>query len=882
MKEIRLYNTLTRKKEAFEPIDSNNVRVYACGPTVYDRIHVGNARPLVVFDVLVRLLRHRYGEDKVKYVRNITDVDDKINARASEEGISIEALTEKTIADFKADCEDLNLLAPSEEPRATGHIKEMIAMIETLIEKEHAYEAKGHVLFSVASKADYGCLSGRNREEQIAGARVEVAEFKRDAGDFILWKPSDEGQPGWDSPWGRGRPGWHIECSAMSAKYLGEVFDIHAGGQDLIFPHHENEIAQSCAAHGTERMANYWLHNGYVTSQGEKMAKSEGNFITLNDALVHSYGGVIRYALLSAQYRQPLDFSYKSLAEARQAYINLYNLISTKKIDKKDEKKGKVDKGILEALSDDLNTPKAIARLHEIAHKAKEGDSDAVLHLEASGHLLGLFKWEETISDSDNVVRLYPDYAEAYYDRGNEKVKLGKSEEAIHDYDAAIRLRPDYAEAYNKRGIAKRELRQYKEEINDYDEAIRLNPNYAEAYYNRGVANFILSQYEEAINDFGEAIRLRPDYAEAYYTCGLIKGILGLYKEAMSDYDEAIRLNPDNIRAYKDRGFTKGKLGRHEEAISDFGEVIRLYPDSAVAYNHRGIAKGELGQYEEAINDFDEAIRLKPDYAEAYSNRSAVKNNLGRQEEAISDYDEAMRFYDEAIRLEPDDGWAYYNRGIAKRKLRRYEEAINDFDEAIYFNGFYVEAYNHRGLTKEELGQHEEAISDFDEAIRLKPYDPVAYFNRGTAKWELGRYEEAIGDFDESIHLYPDYAEAYYNRGTAKKRLGLDEEAVSDFDEAIRLNPNLAKVIKKGDLDKVTSASKTVWEIGDEFSKNLLDKEKLNQHIKERNNARKKGDFKEADRIRDMLKTKYFIILEDTPEGTTWWIESKGDSFFDN
>jgi len=263
---LRLFNTLARKKQEFTPLHEGKVGLYACGPTVYDNIHVGNARPLVVFDVLVRLLRHLYPQ--VTYVRNITDVDDKINQRAAERNISIDKLCEDTIARFHEDAEALYVKAPDVEPRATHHIAEMIAMIETLIEKNHAYEAEGHVLFAIGTMADYGALSKRSLEMMRAGARVEVAPYKRDAGDFVLWKPSEETTPGWDSPWGRGRPGWHIECSAMSAVYLDKEFDIHAGGLDLIFPHHENEIAQSCCAHGTKDMARYWVHNGYVTVDG--------------------------------------------------------------------------------------------------------------------------------------------------------------------------------------------------------------------------------------------------------------------------------------------------------------------------------------------------------------------------------------------------------------------------------------------------------------------------------------------------------------------------------------------------------------------------------------------------------------------------------------
>ena len=379
---LSFYNTLARSRQGFTPLDASNIRLYACGPTVYDRIHVGNARPLVVFDVLVRLLRLHF--PKVTYVRNITDVDDKINARAAEEGITIADLTATTISAFHEDCAALNVQAPDVEPRATDHIAEMVTMITTLIEKGHAYEAEGHVLFKVGTMPDYGMLSRRTPDELVAGARVEVAPYKQDAGDFVLWKPSDDQQPGWESPWGRGRPGWHIECSAMSAAYLGEQFDIHAGGLDLIFPHHENEIAQSCCAHGTDQMARFWMHNGYVTVDGEKMSKSLGNFTTVKDVLADMPGEAIRLALLTAHYRAPLDFSRKSVEEAKSALDSLYRAAG--------DHGGDVDADFMSALEDDLNTPNAIARLHELAREANKGDQDAANRLRASAALLGLLE----------------------------------------------------------------------------------------------------------------------------------------------------------------------------------------------------------------------------------------------------------------------------------------------------------------------------------------------------------------------------------------------------------------------------------------------------------------------------------------------------------
>ena len=388
MTGLKFHNTLKREKQVFTPLDESHIRIYACGPTVYDRIHVGNARPVVLFDVLVRLLRHHY--PKVTYVRNITDVDDKINARAAEQGISIADLTKDTTKAFHQDCAALGAAEPDIEPRATDHISQMIEMITTLIDKGHAYAAEGHVLFQVSSMDDYGQLSRRSLDELIAGARVEIAPFKKEAADFVLWKPSDDNQPGWDSPWGRGRPGWHIECSAMSAEYLGQEFDIHAGGLDLIFPHHENEIAQSRCAHGSKVMASYWMHNGYVTVDGEKMSKSLGNFTTVADVLEKHPGEAMRYALMTAHYRAPLDFSMSGVAEAKSALDTLYRAVT----DAADD--GELDQGVLAALGDDLNTPKALARMHELARQANKGDRAAASSLKASARLMGLLQADST------------------------------------------------------------------------------------------------------------------------------------------------------------------------------------------------------------------------------------------------------------------------------------------------------------------------------------------------------------------------------------------------------------------------------------------------------------------------------------------------------
>lgn len=382
---IRIFDTLAREKRTFEPIDPSNVRMYVCGPTVYDKAHIGNARPIVVFDVMARLLRHVYGDEHVTYVRNITDLDDKINARAFERGISIRELTNDTIDVFHADMAELNDNGPDIEPRATDFIEEMKDMIETLVSNGHAYVEQDHVLFNVTSMDDYGQLSRRKRDELIAGARVEVAPYKRDAADFVLWKPSDpeKGEPGWDSPAGietPGRPGWHLECSAMSKKALGDVFDIHGGGLDLIFPHHENEIAQSRCAHGTDVMANYWMHNGYLMAEGEKMSKSLGNFYTVNELLEEFPGEAIRLLLLKTHYRQPLDFTKDGLAEAKRELDRFYRAIEILKVSAQKEKWSisraekdpeiDVAPDIVEALSDDLNTHVAISILHTIADQA--------------------------------------------------------------------------------------------------------------------------------------------------------------------------------------------------------------------------------------------------------------------------------------------------------------------------------------------------------------------------------------------------------------------------------------------------------------------------------------------------------------------------------
>ena len=414
--ELRLYDTLTREKRTFVPLDPANVRMYVCGPTVYDFAHIGNARPVIVFDVLFRLLRHLYGESHVTYVRNITDVDDKINDRAARDfpGLplneAIRKVTEKTAAQFHADVAALGCLPPTFEPRATDFVlsrpdgkADMVTLIKQLIARGHAYEAGGEVLFDTQSMADYGALSGRRLDEQLAGARVAVDAHKKNPADFVLWKQSSDDEPGWQSPWGRGRPGWHIECSAMSAAYLGEVFDIHGGGLDLIFPHHENEIAQSRCAHGTAVMANVWMHNGFLQVEGEKMSKSLGNFVTINELLeTEVFGGrrwpgeVLRLAMLKTHYRQPIDWTVKALEEAEATLDGWYDSIGDVEPDRE------ASDTVLDALNDDLNAPAALFELHRLARPAvaglmtagvnRMGQRPAPAMLKSSANLLGLLQ----------------------------------------------------------------------------------------------------------------------------------------------------------------------------------------------------------------------------------------------------------------------------------------------------------------------------------------------------------------------------------------------------------------------------------------------------------------------------------------------------------
>ncbi len=404
--ELRLTDTLTKEKRAFVPLDPRNVRMYVCGPTVYDFAHIGNARPVIVFDVLFRLLRHLYGADHVTYVRNITDVDDKINDRAARDfpglplNAAIRKVTEVTEKQFHDDAAALGSLPPTFEPRATDFVlprpdgkADMVTLIKQLIARGNAYEAGGEVLFDTASMPDYGMLSGRKLDEQLAGARVAVDAHKKNPADFVLWKQSSENEPGWESPWGRGRPGWHIECSAMSAAYLGDVFDIHGGGLDLIFPHHENELAQSRCAHGTSVMANYWMHNGFLQVEGEKMSKSLGNFVTIRELLADWPGEVLRLNMLKTHYRSPIDWTLKGLEESAKTLDDWYWVAA-------DLKEGRPSDAVIHALSDDLNTPQVIASLHGLRNRAASGEERDRSEFAASLRFLGFLS--ETAADWKN------------------------------------------------------------------------------------------------------------------------------------------------------------------------------------------------------------------------------------------------------------------------------------------------------------------------------------------------------------------------------------------------------------------------------------------------------------------------------------------------
>lgn len=406
---IRLFNTMAREKQPFQPVVPDRVTMYVCGPTVYNLAHIGNARPVVVFDTLYRLLQTRYAS--VTYARNITDIDDKIIAAARDRGEDIAVISDEFTRKYREDVAALNALPPSLEPHATDNIGPMVSLTESLIEKGHAYESQGHVLFDVNSMPNYGRLSGRSLDDMLAGARVEVADYKRHPGDFVLWKPSAEGDPGWDSPWGRGRPGWHLECSAMIRAHLAPTIDIHGGGRDLIFPHHENELAQSCCAFGDD-FVRFWMHNAYLDMDGEKMSKSLGNVRTIRELLEHYRGEVLRFALLSAHYRSPLNFSEELLEQAQQTLTSFYNALRSVSESSCDEITSLDDEPFYQALCDDLNTPLAISEMHAIArdlNKASDTEKPRLkARLLAAGNLMGVLQmepleWLQGAKDSEGL-----------------------------------------------------------------------------------------------------------------------------------------------------------------------------------------------------------------------------------------------------------------------------------------------------------------------------------------------------------------------------------------------------------------------------------------------------------------------------------------------
>ena len=384
MNNLHLTNSLTRKKEIFKPINPEKISLYVCGPTVYDKPHVGNGRALVVFDLLFKILKEIYGKTKVTYIRNITDIDDKIIETSKKRGIPISELTNEITKEFHSNCESLFCSKPTLEPKATEHVEKMISMTENLIRLNAAYEKKGHVYFSVKSFKNYGQLSNKKIDELKIGARVEVSDLKKDPLDFVLWKPSNNDEPGWSSPWGRGRPGWHLECSVMSEKYLGSQFDIHGGGLDLIFPHHENEIAQSCVNNKTEKFANYWVHNGFVTFNKEKMSKSLGNISTIADANKKYSGQVVRLALLSSHYKQPLDWSDELLKLQSKTLDKWYSIYTSEYSEKLPE--------CFNDLLDDLNTPLYISKLHDLFNQSQNGNKEKIREFNRACRLLGLFK----------------------------------------------------------------------------------------------------------------------------------------------------------------------------------------------------------------------------------------------------------------------------------------------------------------------------------------------------------------------------------------------------------------------------------------------------------------------------------------------------------
>jgi cysteinyl-tRNA synthetase len=408
-KNIYLTNSLSNKKEKFVPLDEKQVGMYVCGPTVYDNPHIGNARPLVIFDILFKVLKSKYGTDSINYVRNITDIDDKIIKSSKEKKVSITELTNRIINDFNNDCDYLNLDKPNHQPKATDHINLMIEMISILITKNFAYKKNDHIYFEVNKFNDYGKLSNKKLEDLIAGSRVEISKNKKNTEDFVLWKPSNKDEPFWDSPWGKGRPGWHLECSAMSKKYLGDEFDIHGGGIDLLFPHHENEIAQSRCANDTKVFANYWIHNAFITMSNEKMAKSQGNVLKINDFKEKVEGQVLKLALMSAHYKQPLDWNQKLLSECQNTIDKWYEVYV------KTEKKIEISDNILSPLYDDLNTPGYIANLHQLYDKAVKGSEDDKKIFVLACNFVGLldktkeellsFKKKNSLISEEDIIR---------------------------------------------------------------------------------------------------------------------------------------------------------------------------------------------------------------------------------------------------------------------------------------------------------------------------------------------------------------------------------------------------------------------------------------------------------------------------------------------
>ena len=431
MNSLKLTNSLTRKKEVFKPNNIKKISLYACGPTVYESPHVGNARTLVVFDVLFRVLKVLYNSN-VTYVRNITDVDDKIIEASQNNKEDINEITNRVIKIFHENCKSLNCLKPTIEPKATEHVKEMIEMTSSLIKKGFAYENKNHVFFAVSKFKDYGKLSNKNLDELKAGSRIEISDLKKNPMDFVLWKPSNEKDPGWDSPWGRGRPGWHLECSAMSEKYLGKNLDIHGGGLDLIFPHHENEIAQSCCNNNTKNFANYWVHNGFVTINNEKMSKSLGNIISITDATKKYSGQVVRLALLSAHYSQPLDWNNKLLENQRATIEKWYQLY--------EENNEEIPLKEIDMLLDDLNTPGFIAKIHELYAIANKGDEKSKKFFNSACKLIGLF--DLTKNEWEEFKKVDKDISEEFIEK---KIKERLAAKQKGDYKLADKIRVELA-----------------------------------------------------------------------------------------------------------------------------------------------------------------------------------------------------------------------------------------------------------------------------------------------------------------------------------------------------------------------------------------------------------------------------------------------------